>query len=96
MIIKRHGGAMNITKQLSLPPFFTDRRIKCKPEVGDEYHPRHYGIHATAAVRKLCADCILKDPCLEYALDTNQPHGIWGGLDPNQRRIRLITWRRAA
>ena len=35
--------------------------------------------------RKLCADCVVREECLEYALSTNQSAGIWGGLDAGER-----------
>jgi len=28
----------------------------------------------------------VQNDCLEYALETNQDAGIWGGLDEEQRR----------
>lgn len=39
--------------------------------------------------RKLCAVCPVKDLCLSYALTQDEPHGMWGGLSPDERkRIR--------
>lgn len=35
--------------------------------------------------RKLCANCVVREICLDYALSTNQGAGIWGGLDTNER-----------
>lgn len=35
--------------------------------------------------RKLCADCVVREECLEYAISTNQSAGIWGGLDAGER-----------
>jgi WhiB family transcriptional regulator, redox-sensing transcriptional regulator len=36
--------------------------------------------------RKICADCVVKDVCLEYALVNNIEHGVWGGTSERQRR----------
>lgn len=36
--------------------------------------------------KEVCAECPVHDDCLQYALDTNQDSGIWGGLDEEQRR----------
>ena len=36
--------------------------------------------------RKICADCVVKDVCLEYALLNNIEHGVWGGTSERQRR----------
>lgn len=34
----------------------------------------------------LCADCPVRQQCLEYALENNEQWGIWGGLSASQRR----------
>lgn len=36
--------------------------------------------------KEVCDVCPVKSDCLEYALETNQDSGIWGGLDEEQRR----------
>jgi WhiB family redox-sensing transcriptional regulator len=44
--------------------------------------------------RRVCGDCLVKQECLDYALDTNQDSGIWGGLTEEERRV--IRRKRAA
>ena len=39
-----------------------------------------------ARAKEVCGECPVKNDCLEYALETNQDAGIWGGLDEEQRR----------
>lgn len=34
---------------------------------------------------KVCRDCVVKNPCLRYALDNNEI-GIWGGTTGKERR----------
>lgn len=36
--------------------------------------------------KEVCGECPARDDCLEYALETNQDSGIWGGLDEEERR----------
>ncbi len=36
--------------------------------------------------RKLCEMCPIKMKCLEYALEANETHGIWGGLTYKERK----------
>ena len=36
--------------------------------------------------RKICADCPVKEPCLEYALANGEKFGIWGGRSERERR----------
>lgn len=38
------------------------------------------------AARLVCAGCPVRKECLEFAISTNQEHGIWGGLNFNERR----------
>lgn len=37
--------------------------------------------------KRVCCECEVKQQCLDYALDTNQDSGIWGGLTEEERRI---------
>ncbi len=39
-----------------------------------------------AVAKAVCASCPVREPCLEYALDTAQDHGVWGGLSEEERR----------
>jgi WhiB family redox-sensing transcriptional regulator len=44
----------------------------------------------------ICAACPVRDECLEFALTTNQPDGVWGGATESQRRRLRRSRRRAA
>ena len=35
--------------------------------------------------RRVCAGCPLRRQCLDYAISTRQPVGIWGGCSTNER-----------
>ena len=50
---------------------------------------------STAEAKKVCADCAVKEDCLEWALDAGEKFGIWGGTSERERR-RLRKARRAA
>jgi WhiB family transcriptional regulator, redox-sensing transcriptional regulator len=41
----------------------------------------------TAHAKAVCARCPVRDECLKWAIDNNQTHGIWGGLDENDRTV---------
>ncbi|MGH8934025.1 MAG: WhiB family transcriptional regulator [Egibacteraceae bacterium] len=48
------------------------------------------------AAKAVCGCCEVTEHCLRYALETNQPTGIWGGLDEDERRaLRRRRQRRA-
>jgi len=36
--------------------------------------------------KRVCADCPVKNQCLEYALDNRIDHGVWGGTSERERR----------
>jgi WhiB family transcriptional regulator, redox-sensing transcriptional regulator len=35
--------------------------------------------------KSICATCPVAEPCLEFAMETNQKYGIWGGLTDKER-----------
>ena len=39
-----------------------------------------------ARAKAVCAQCLVRAECLDYAMDTHQIHGVWGGLGENERR----------
>jgi WhiB family redox-sensing transcriptional regulator len=43
--------------------------------------------------RRICNDCPVKAPCLEYALENRIDHGVWGATSERERR-RILRSRR--
>ncbi|MCX4694473.1 WhiB family transcriptional regulator [Streptomyces sp. NBC_01408] len=41
-----------------------------------------------AAAKRVCAGCPVRAECLEHALRTREPFGVWGGLTEEERRAR--------
>ena len=39
--------------------------------------------------KAICAQCAVREPCLDFALDIREPHGIWGGLNELERKALL-------
>ena len=39
--------------------------------------------------KKICGQCAVQATCLEYALNTRQDYGIWGGTTENERLVIL-------
>jgi WhiB family redox-sensing transcriptional regulator len=39
-----------------------------------------------ARARQVCAGCPVRGQCLDYALETGQDFGVWGGLTEDERR----------
>lgn len=38
------------------------------------------------AAKEICEQCIVRQQCLHWAIDTNQDIGVWGGLSEDERR----------
>ena len=43
----------------------------------------------SALAKRVCAGCDVLVECRDYALETRQPFGVWGGLDEQERRELL-------
>ena len=52
------------------------------PEDFDDPEMRH---QATVVAKGICHDCPIRQQCFEYALETDQRHGVWGGTSPDER-----------
>ena len=57
---------------------------KCR-EVDPELFFPSDGVGVIKA-RKVCAQCPVQAQCLEYALDNQIEHGVWGGASERERR----------
>jgi WhiB family redox-sensing transcriptional regulator len=52
-----------------------------------------------ARAKAVCARCPVQQRCLDYALETGQDFGVWGGKTEDERRVlrrRRLRYRRAA
>jgi len=48
------------------------------------------------AAKSICATCPVLSTCLEFALESRQDYGVWGGLTEDERRsLRRSRQRRA-
>jgi WhiB family redox-sensing transcriptional regulator len=50
-------------------------------------------IEQIEAAKSVCRTCPVQDACLEFAFETNQEAGIWGGKDEDERRRLRRVWR---
>ena len=61
---------------------------------GDEWFPEKGS--SSRAAKAVCMSCPVRLQCLEYALERNIPHGIFGGKSERQRRAMRRSGSRAA
>lgn len=59
-------------------------RALCSQTDPEAFHPEKGG--STKAAKKVCESCDVREECLQWALDTNERFGIWGGLSERERR----------
>ena len=55
-----------------------------RPERRDERDRRE------RRAKAICAACIVRTDCLDYAISINEQHGIWGGLTELERRVMML------
>lgn len=44
------------------------------------------------AAKRVCRSCDAQEPCLDFALATNQESGVWGGTSEDERRKLRKAW----
>ena len=66
-------------------------RALCRTMDPDIFYP-HDGVGVDKA-RKICGECAVQSECLEYALEREDIHGVWGGTSERERR-RILRARR--
>ncbi|MBI4882778.1 MAG: WhiB family transcriptional regulator [Actinobacteria bacterium] len=61
----------------------------CRDTDPDLFFPIGTTGHALLQIdraKQVCGECPVNVDCLEYALETNQDSGIWGGTSEEERR----------
>jgi WhiB family transcriptional regulator, redox-sensing transcriptional regulator len=54
----------------------------------DLFFPVATGVVAAremAKAQRICARCLVRQECLDFAMRTGEMHGIWGGTTPEER-----------
>jgi WhiB family redox-sensing transcriptional regulator len=41
---------------------------------------------STREAKEVCRGCVVREDCLEFALENGEKFGIWGGLSERERR----------
>lgn len=66
-------------------------RAACKGVDPDIFYP--VSDEEAEEAKAICAECPVRQACLEYALANRERDGVWGGATERERR-RLIRQRR--
>lgn len=51
-----------------------------------------YALVQIDRAKQVCGECPVHVDCLDYALETNQDSGIWGGTSEEERRKLRKAW----
>ncbi|MFI2507678.1 WhiB family transcriptional regulator [Streptomyces sp. NPDC018972] len=76
-------------------------RAACRTEDPDLFFPigtSGPALMQTEQAKAVCRRCPVREQCLQWALDTGQSIGVWGGTSETERRAlkRRIAARRTA
>jgi WhiB family redox-sensing transcriptional regulator len=66
--------------------FFPPAHFEHKPE----------RIAREAKAKAICARCPVRITCLDWAITTREPHGVWGGYSESERKQILMGKRKAS
>ena len=77
------------------------RKAICRDTDPDVFFPvgtTGYALVQIDKAKGICDQCPVRTDCLDYALETNQDSGIWGGTSEDERRQirRMIARTKAA
>ena len=65
-------------------------RAACRSLPADLFFPsgelEDQAVVQAEEAKAVCARCPVRVACLEFAIATNQPYGVWGGLNASERR----------
>lgn len=64
----------------------------CREQPANFYPPmhterKHERLHRERQAKALCAICVVRDKCLDYAITNEENYGIWGGMNEEERRV---------
>lgn len=67
------------------------QRAACKevsdPEVFFPVGTTGPALDQVEMAKAFCQSCIVRKACLEWALETNQDSGVWGGTSEEERKV---------
>jgi WhiB family redox-sensing transcriptional regulator len=64
------------------------------PPAHFEHKPERTAREAKA--KAICARCPVRITCLDWAITTREPHGVWGGYSESERKQILLGKRKAS
>ena len=78
-VIRHYGNLLAAIEEHGDPVCRTTDPEMWFPETGEGHS------NSLRYAKELCNDCPLIIECRLYAIAAEEPHGVWGGLDAQQR-----------
>lgn len=69
------------------------KRAACRGIDVEVFYPLTEEEADAAPAKAICAECPVRQPCLEHALSHREREGVWGGATERERR-RILRQRR--
>lgn len=69
-------------------PVATNWRVRsaCKEEDPELFFPIGTAVLQIDEAKAVCRRCPVMERCLQWAMDSGQEHGVWGGTSEDDRR----------
>ena len=61
----------------------------CMNSIPEDWFPGERDKDIAADAKAVCRSCPERLACLQWALDNDERHGVWGGLDEDER-LRMV------
>lgn len=86
-LVQARSNALHAANR-SADPWFC--RAACRALPTELFFPAgeldDQAVEQAEEAKTVCSNCPVRVPCLEFAIATNQPYGIWGGANTSERR----------
>ena len=79
-----HGEYPPDTRHLTARPHWM-RDALCAERPGVDFFVDRGG--STAPAKAVCAQCLVREECLSYAIENDISYGVWGGTSRRERKL---------
>jgi WhiB family redox-sensing transcriptional regulator len=92
--MSRHGDRNDRAGAHAMPPAVLTDEGACRGTDPEVFFPHGANDNDLTLAIKICHRCHVRELCLDWAVDTGQTHGVWGGTGPDERSYMIERARR--
>lgn len=74
------------TTHLGFLKLVEDTQPPCRSVDPETFYPAEMDYRGIARAKEVCSKCPIQTECLQFAYDTDDQWGVFGGLTPRERR----------